>query len=506
MKNRRGFLKSMGLTGAALAASPLATYVHGAPATEGIPAVMTGARKPKRVIFLVSDGMSQAVVSLAEAFSNRVRQRPTHFAQLLASGSVAHGLFETYSLNSNVTDSAAAATAWGSGSRVFNGAINSLPDGTPLKPILPLLKEQVGISTGLVTTATVTHATPAGFAAVATNRGSESDIAPQYLGSVDVVLGGGSRFFAADRREDGRDMYAEYEAAGYTVVKSRAELMALAAETRQMLGIFWGSHVPYTIDHMNDDELLEKVPTLAEMTEAALRALSANENGFVLQVEGARIDHAAHANDAGAILWDQLAFDDALGVALEFARQHEDTLVVVTSDHGNSNPGLNGMGSSYRDSNECFARLALARASYGTIERQLKAGGNPDVAKVQVVVKDLLGIELTEAEAGLVVDRLGDKEVFEINRQHQGFSGIFAQIIGNHTGIGWTGSTHTDDYTLIAAQGPGQEAFGRLLRNTDFFSIMTNAYGVDYRNPTMSTEEAKAHMAMVPVIREAHWA
>jgi Alkaline phosphatase len=82
-----------------------------------------------------------------------------------------------------------------------------------------------------------------------------------------------------------------------------------------VLGLFYDSHVPYTVDHIHSDELKRTVPTLAEMTRKALEILGDAPNGFLLQVEGGRVDHAAHANDAAGIMWDQLAFDDAIEVA-----------------------------------------------------------------------------------------------------------------------------------------------------------------------------------------------
>src|SRR4029434_4694557 len=112
-----------------------------------------------------------------------------------------------------------------------------------------------------------------------------------------------------------------------------------AADAR-VLGLFWSDHLPYTIDRNREPAMQSRVPTLAEMTSSALQNLSHSPDGFLLQVEGGRVDHAAHDNDAASMLHDQLAFDDAIGVALEFAKEHGDTLVIITTDHGTGNPGL----------------------------------------------------------------------------------------------------------------------------------------------------------------------
>jgi alkaline phosphatase len=139
------------------------------------------------------------------------------------------------------------------------------------------------------------------------------------------------------------------------------------ARPQKVLGLFYDSHLPYTIDHIHSDALKRTVPTLAEMTRKALEILGDAPNGFLLQVEGGRVDHAAHANDAASIMWDQLAFDDAVEVVYEFVAKRDDTLMIVTSDHGNANPGLNGMGRRVRgveqgDGACCSTRNARSRS------------------------------------------------------------------------------------------------------------------------------------------------
>lgn len=500
---RREFLAA---TGAAAAGTLITATARAANAPAAVAAAASG--KPQRVIFLVSDGMSMGVPSLAEQLSMQARKQQTHWMRLLKDPATACGYFETHSLNSLVTDSAAASSAWGSGSRVANGVINVLPDGTELKPIMRILKEH-GFGTGLASTATITHATPAGFAAVEGSRGDEEKIALQYPGVVDVALGGGQKFFDAAKRSDKADATEPYRKAGYGVVRTRDEM--LASKDAKLLGIFYGSHLPYTVDQRESAELRALVPTLAEMTRAALDRLHQNPKGFLLQVEGARVDHAAHANDTAGTLWDQIAFDDAIGSALEYQAQNPETLVVITSDHGNANPGLNGIGRSYEKSTQAFEKVAAAKASVSAIEETLngikKDAGSVTAANVQQLIQEKWSLEFSDADAALVADSYNGTRVPEINEQHRKFVGILGQVTGNHTGIGWTGTTHTEDLTLITAIGPGQEAYGRLLRNTDFFGIALGAFGIEFRNPSAEagagadrqTAAAAAHI-------ESHWA
>src|SRR5262249_49729481 len=160
----------------------------------------------------------------------------------------------------------------------------------------------------------------------------------------------------------------------------RDALLQNPGDEPRMLGLFHASHVPYSIDRNRDPAIAKQAPTLAEMTQAALSSLSKSEKGFLLQVEGGRIDHAAHDNDAPAMRWDQLAFADAIGTVVKFQLERPDTLVVITADHGTGNPGLNGMGDSYQKSTTCFERLAKASASFDAMASRFASqakGGQP---------------------------------------------------------------------------------------------------------------------------------
>jgi alkaline phosphatase len=238
-------------------------------------------------------------------------------------------LAETYSANSLVTDSAAAASAWGGGHRVDNGRLNITPDGVPRAPLQTKLK-QAKILTGLVSTATITHATPAGFAVTVDSRGKEEEIAKQYAAHrVDVMLGGGRKFF-------NDDLKSAMAKEGYEILQSKADLEAATAATaRPVLGVFAEGYLPYAIDRAADESLQKKIPLLSDMARFAVDRLSALPNdGWFLMVEGARIDHCGHANDAAGSIHEQLAFDQAVGAMVEYVSGRNDTLLIVTTDHG----------------------------------------------------------------------------------------------------------------------------------------------------------------------------
>ena len=262
--------------------------------------------------------------------------------------------------------------------------------------------------------------------------------------------------------------------------------------------------MPYSLDRAHDPAMTARVPTLAEMTDAALSRLAASREGFLLQIEGGRVGHAAHANDAAALLWEQLAFDDAVARVVGFAEARRDTLVVVISDHGNANPGLNGTGPAYRDTNAAFASLVRATASYGALRQRFAegtpAGGAPTADRVREVVASSLGIEITGGEASAVRESLLATPASELNRQLANPQGVLGQVLGNHTGIGWTGTSHTADLVPVLALGPGQDRLDGLRANVEVFPALADLMGRRFTNPSLTPEQA----GRLP--RTARWA
>ncbi len=462
---RRDWLKTAALGGAAAVLSG----VRSAAEPVGAPG-----KKVKGVVFMVSDGMSPGVLTLAEAYSKLTRQRGTQWWSLLNDRSASRGLMDTASANSMVTDSAAASSSWGGGERVNNGSINVNPSGKAISPIAEILKNK-GARIGLVSTATITHATPAGFAASVTKRGEEDDIAPQYLDRVDVILGGGSGHFNAKDRADKRDLSGEFTKAGYEVFGNRDALLASRGE--KLLGTFTRGHLPFTIDRDNNPEMAAKIPTLTEMAQAALTRFLASDKSFLLQVEGARIDHAAHLNDIGGLLNDQLAFDDAIAAVIALIGKRDDILLVVTSDHGNSNPGLNGMGNGYGESTQTFSTITRFKASHERILAEWNAQQGSNASQVTSLIQQHLGFTLKGEEANALLEIVAKHPVIEWSEQLSKPEGLLGQFAGNHTGIGWTGTTHTSDPTIISAVGPQSDRFSGMVRNSEVFGHLMEMLG-----------------------------
>ena len=277
-------------------------------------------KKIKNVILLIADGTGLAQISSgqlslvgAEGYLNLQRMPVT-------------GIIKTQSANSLITDSAAGATAYSCGMKTNNGMIAFLPDESHCKTLLELAEER-GMSTGLVATSTITHATPASFAAHVRSRGNQVGIAEQYVASgVEVFLGGGREFFIpqdqeGSSRKDDRNLIEEFESRGYEYVSTSEDMNA--SQSDKILGLFANSGI----------ESVDRSPTLADMSNTALSKLKANEKGFFLMIEGSQIDWAGHGNEAEYAIREMKDFDDAVKVALDFAQKDGETLVVLTADH-----------------------------------------------------------------------------------------------------------------------------------------------------------------------------
>ncbi|MFW6348076.1 MAG: alkaline phosphatase [Cyclonatronaceae bacterium] len=484
--NRKDFLKFGALSGLFVGTAGLAGC---APETEATTTNISAgssasyAGKAKYVIFLVSDGMSHGTLQMADMMRRRQYGKASKWISLYEENKVARGLMDMETGNSTVPDSAAVSSSWGSGKRIYNGNVNMDNDGTEYRPILPLFKE-AGRKTALVSSARITHATPAGFAANVAQRGMEDLIAEQYLQrEIDIILGGGNRFFDGSSRDDGRNLYAEFNEKGYKVARTKAEL-GEASEFERTLGIFTDSHLPYMLDHQNTPQLRRDVPTLAEMSRYAINSLEASGEGFILQIEGARVDHAAHSADAAGLIYDQLAFDEAIEVAMEFYDRHpEETQIIIASDHGNANPGLNGAGQYYNDSLPNFDKIQEFRYTNNWILRGLDDGSS--VNQIMARVEEATRLEIDREHARMLQQSLRGE--FSSPYAMRGRpSMVLCDIMSNHTSVAFLGTAHTTDYVELAVLGVGQEQIGSLTRNTDLFTLMTQAAGVEVPQAQMA--------------------
>ncbi len=279
------------------------------------PAPVREAPEPRRVILFIGDGAGASYWTAARFASETLAVEAFRVV----------GLVDTRSSSHRVTDSAAGATVYATGVRTYNYAIGVGPDSLPRRTVLEVA-EELGLATGLVATSTITHATPASFAAHVVHRRMEPEIARQYAGQqIDVILGGGRQFF--DGSVEGASELLPELTQRYVYVETADQLQALRPDTVDaLLGLFAPAGMRRAIDGRS--------PTLDAMTRVALGVLDGDPDGFFLMVEGSQPDWRGHDNEPlDAVTAEMLDFDRAIGVALEYQQRRPGTLVVVVADH-----------------------------------------------------------------------------------------------------------------------------------------------------------------------------
>jgi alkaline phosphatase len=426
-------------------------------------------RKAKNIIFMVSDGMSQGTFTMADLLSKRQFGKQSAWLNLNLDPRAKRALMDTASANSLVTDSAAGGSAWGGGKRVFNGRLNQDENGHCHTPILQKFKS-AGKAVGCVTTVPITHATPASFCVCNESRRDQPGIAEQYLDlKFDVMLGGGEEFFDGSKREDGQDLFARFSQNGYSVARNKAELNEISNSEAPILGVFHQSALPYTIDHLNDETLQNNVPTLREMSMIAINKLKNNPKGFVMQIEGGKVDWAAHGNDVSGLLYDQIAFDETVAAVLDFAEKDGETLVIITTDHGNANPGL--MYGKKADKN--FDGLQKFLHSNEWVFNHVYSGINAD--EFRSILQEAQGIVINLEEATNLVKSINALSLDEMKKPHKLPFEQLANIQRNYTSVGWISMDHSADYVELTMFGPGSEMLKPFVNNYELHDFMLAA-------------------------------
>ncbi|CAJ0791632.1 Alkaline phosphatase [Ralstonia condita] len=438
------------------------------------------AGEAKNVIFFLGDGMGPTTVTATRIY------KVGEAGKLTMESLKRTARIKTYSNDAQTTDSAPSMSAYMTGVKMnnevismsadtkasdatgkgyVNGADSTCPanNGTPAVTLLELAKA-AGKSVGAVTTTRVTHATPAATYSHVCHRDGENTIAAQgtpgntlynaaLKDGLDVLLGGGRRHYlpqgtTGSKRTDTTDLTAQFQTAGYSYVTTGTQLTAVnPATTNKLLGLFNLDHMNYELDRKknNVDE-----PSLADMTEKAIRVLQKNGKGYFLMVEGGRIDHALHGTNAKRALEDAGAFDEAIKRALGTA-DLSNTLIVVTADHDHTMT-INGYP---RKGNPILG----VSNDIKTGQPQLAADGLPYTTLV-------FGNGGTTRKATrdnvASVDTAADDYLQEVGVQ-----------------LGTPGSeTHGGGDVMLFSSGPGSAPLKGTLDNTKVFGVVKTAMGL----------------------------
>ncbi|MCP1164149.1 MULTISPECIES: alkaline phosphatase [Bacillus] len=429
-------------------------------------------RQPKNVIIMVMDGTSSSATTLTRLYKGK----PLALDEMVTGG------VRTYSAESAITDSAPAATALATGNKSNSGYVGVLPsivsspgvkpikEEDKLRPVANVLEgaKRTGRATGIVATAEIQHATPAGFSAHHVNRKRFDVIAEQQVFQhIDVVLGGGKQALLPLKRKDGEDLVKVIQNKGYDFVETKNAL--LNSKSNKIWGSF--SHRALAFD-MDREATNPEQPTLSQMTEKAIQTLSKDKDGFFLFVEGSKPDWAAHVNDPIGMISDVLAFDGAVAKALQFAKNDGNTLLIALTDHGNSGISIGNMnttkGYNTTPISTYIDPLKKAKMTLEGTTNKLKS----DLSNVEDIAK-LYGLD------NLTYD---EKERVKEAKKKSDVGPIFTTLLANRANIGFTTGGHTGEDVFLYSFGP-KKPYG-LIQNTDIAKTMAKAMGFNLEEVT----------------------
>ena len=443
---------------------------------------------PKNVIILVPDGCSQSILTLARWYKGEKLNVDDLYV-----GVVKHEM-----ANSVITGSAAAATAFAAGYKTTARFLSvgpraedvlatydwpEDPETFSYKPLASVMEgaKLKGLATGLISTSRFTHATPAAWACHSADRGNEYDDISEHMvyNNIDLVFGGGERALVpasqGGNRADEDDLKAVLTGRGYELVYTQSEMDALTS--LPVFGMFAWSHMDSEIDRpqFNSDE-----PSLSEMTAKAIELLSRDKDGFILMVEGSQVDWAGHNNDPVYMVTDFIEFDNAVAVAMDFAKKNGNTLVLAYPDHntggmdiGNRSLNWGGSDTNGEVTADGYTNLTVDELVGPIVGMTVTAGA----------LASAIGDDDSDANMiaqigslwGITVDADECQEIREMADGDAGsMSYALARIISkNHTAIGWTSHGHNAEDVPLWAYGPG--APKGLLDNTELAETVADA-------------------------------
>lgn len=408
--------------------------------------------KPHNTIFLIGDGMGIAQTTAYRYYKANQNKRTRGDDQTIAAtefDKILVGMAATYPADDTlVTDSAASATALATGFKSFNGAIGVTPDHDEKITLIERAKA-LGLTTGIVATSQINHATPASFLAHIDSRHKLDEIADQYLANhlssqetsaeyIDILLGGGTKYFDSEERK----LVDQFQSTGFQYIDQMEDLDQL--NQIPAMGLFAPKGLPFAIDSQRPNRL-------TRMTKTALRLASTKPNGFFLMIEASQIDWCSHGNDIACTMAEMADFENTLSVVLDFAKQHGNTTVVVTADHSTGGLTL-GRDGKYLWHAELVHKINISAERFSTLVSQ----GESPVTLWQKYVN--LPLSQSEKQRLLHASQSSDPK---------NIHAAFTTITSAQTGTGWTTSGHTAEDVQVYAYGPYQSRFVGYQDNTD---------------------------------------
>jgi alkaline phosphatase len=435
-------------------------------------------RPTKNVIVMIPDGTSTSVLSASRWLKTYRNQGTTLNVDPYMCGTVT-----TFSSNAPIGDSAPTTSCYMTGIAQQAGNVsiypatdpgNDLvklnPDSAyqPLATILEAMQIEQKKAAGLVVTCEFPHATPADCSSHTYDRGNYKVIAPQMaFNNLEVMFGGGNAFVSDVMKQHFKDN-------GTALFQNdKQALMNYTGE--KVWALFGNNELPYDIDRDTT-----AVPSLAQMTGKALQVLGKNKNGFFLMVEGSKVDWAAHANDPIAIMSEFLAFDKAVGVALEYAKRVGNTTVIVLPDHGNSgfSIGRNSMKKSYTKMTltDLFESVSKYQRTAEGLEKILV---NTKPEDMKATFKQYTGIDLTDDEVKLLLSSKNYKAENYMEVSHsQNMTHYITTFMNDRSTFGFTSGGHTGEEVFLAVYHPKGDQLRGNNRNKEVNNYLYKVAGL----------------------------
>jgi len=461
-------------------------------------------RKPKNIIFMVSDGFGPT----SETFGRTYYQYVNNYTynQITPLDKIYVGQSRTRSYDSLITDSAAGATAFSCALKTFNYGLAVDPNSRPCATILEAAHDK-GMLTGIVVTSRVTHATPGAFLGHAVNRNEEDFIAtwlapnitsnPNYDRQVDLLFGGGLCHFIPSTENDScrKDNLNLLEKTEYTFIDNRFLFDNLnETDVLPVMGLFTPDHMSFEIDRDP-----KKEPGLWEMADKALKILSKSDKkkkGFFLLIEGSRIDMAAHGNDPAAHANDILAYYKTIEVVKKFVDENPNTLVVSVSDHETG-----GLALGYQPT-QVYPKYIW----YPEVVAKVKKSTNKIAQDIEKLINsnnnnknngeedDGRNNELYDQTINMISEIMGinDVTVDELKyilepkeeRKTQDLANYLAKMISHRARIAWTTHGHSGADVNLYAYGKGAKLFRGSMENEEIGRVLEKILEVDLNELT----------------------
>ncbi len=451
--------------------------------------------KAKYVFLFIGDGMGTNQTYLAELYKATLKGNIGH-EKLNLSTLPVQSYMTTYSASNYITCSSAAATAMATGYKTSNGLLGKDPSLKINYETVAEKAKKADYKIGILSSVAIDHATPAGFYAHQDSRNMYYEISLDLPQSGFDYFGGGGYHYPTGKTGDQADAYEIAKEQGYVVSNTLEAYEALTPANTKVISInpetYPKGEFYWEIDRK------EGSISLADFTQQAIDQIY-NEKGFFMMVEGGKIDWACHANDAASSIYETLAFDDAVAVALEFYKQHpHETLVIVTADHEtggmgtgtNENDDLGGLRidllAHQKISAQEFTRLLSEMEAqeklmpFNQVMDTVTAyfGLNGAEKLLQLSAQEtawLKGAYLNEFTKGEAVDADAD---YLATSSELSLTERVIFLLNDKAGVGWTTSHHTATPVPVRAMGPGQDLFKESIDNTDLPKIISKVMGL----------------------------